>query len=336
MAGDVADFMKHVEDLQLIVLCKPDAAVTDGDFQVFFMQRTAEETLREWFQHVSTSGHFLHTAFAPPDMDPAALWGELNGIFQQPVKGAFQMVDITSEDRMFREFDDFKEKVAVCAVALVFVDQFPDQQQRIEGLPCHVEHFCFEPGGLQQVVDNMVQSFAAADVPQTISAIGTPTITSDLAITGLAGTIDDVNVMLDVTHTWDEDLDVFLISPTGTRVELFEGVGGDGDHFRGTVFDDQAEVPITDAAATTVYETRRAIQQILHGEDDRLLIVVGPCSVHDPQAALDYAQRLSALRQQLGDRLLEFQKIKIHQKSGKCLKPAANGTVFGVRGQYPF
>jgi 3-deoxy-7-phosphoheptulonate synthase len=70
-----------------------------------------------------------------------------------------------------------------------------------------------------------------------------------------------------------------------------------------------AEVPITDAAATTVHETRRAIQRILHGEDDRLLIVVGPCSVHDPQAALDYAQHLSELRQQLSDRLLIVMRV---------------------------
>jgi len=70
-----------------------------------------------------------------------------------------------------------------------------------------------------------------------------------------------------------------------------------------------AEFPITDAAATTVYETRQAIQHILHGEDDRLLVVVGPCSVHDPAAALEYAQYLRKVRDQLSDQLLILMRV---------------------------
>lgn len=46
-------------------------------------------------------------------------------------------------------------------------------------------------------------------------------------------------------------------------------------------------------------ETRTAIKDILHGRSDRLLIVVGPCSIHDPQAAIEYAQRLAAQRRRL-------------------------------------
>jgi len=70
-----------------------------------------------------------------------------------------------------------------------------------------------------------------------------------------------------------------------------------------------AEFPITDAAATTVYETRQAIQHILHGGDDRLLVVVGPCSVHDPAAALEYAQYLRKVRDQLSDQLLILMRV---------------------------
>ncbi|NEX18281.1 MAG: 3-deoxy-7-phosphoheptulonate synthase [Halochromatium sp.] len=70
-----------------------------------------------------------------------------------------------------------------------------------------------------------------------------------------------------------------------------------------------AEFPITDAAAATVYETRQAIQHILHGEDDRLLVVVGPCSVHDPAAALEYAQQLRKVRDQLSDQLLILMRV---------------------------
>ena len=53
--------------------------------------------------------------------------------------------------------------------------------------------------------------------------------------------------------------------------------------------------PITEAAAQTVYETREAIKRIMQREDRRLLAVVGPCSIHDTDAALDYARRLLRL-----------------------------------------
>jgi 3-deoxy-7-phosphoheptulonate synthase len=61
------------------------------------------------------------------------------------------------------------------------------------------------------------------------------------------------------------------------------------------------ELPITELAAATVYEARQTIHRILHDEDDRLLVIIGPCSVHDPQAALDYAKRLQPLRERLKD-----------------------------------
>jgi len=52
------------------------------------------------------------------------------------------------------------------------------------------------------------------------------------------------------------------------------------------------QYPITEAAAQTVYDTRQHVQNILSGRDDRLLVVIGPCSIHDPQAAREYATKL--------------------------------------------
>mgnify|MGYP003747094213 FL=1 len=63
------------------------------------------------------------------------------------------------------------------------------------------------------------------------------------------------------------------------------------------------EFPLRDGAAELVYETRQAIHRILHGMDDRLLVVVGPCSIHDPKAAMEYARRLVAQRERLKDRV---------------------------------
>ncbi|RTL48139.1 MAG: 3-deoxy-7-phosphoheptulonate synthase [Rhodocyclaceae bacterium] len=59
------------------------------------------------------------------------------------------------------------------------------------------------------------------------------------------------------------------------------------------------EFPATDKAAATSFESRQAIHQVLHGADDRLVVVIGPCSIHDPAAALDYARRLMAERERL-------------------------------------
>ncbi len=64
-----------------------------------------------------------------------------------------------------------------------------------------------------------------------------------------------------------------------------------------------AEFPIPSAAIDLVYAARRAAHDVLHGKSDRLIVVVGPCSVHDPVAALDYARRLAGERRRLGDRL---------------------------------
>ena len=52
-----------------------------------------------------------------------------------------------------------------------------------------------------------------------------------------------------------------------------------------------------------ISQTRRRIHDILHGKDDRLLVVIGPCSIHDPAAALDYARRLKVLRTRYADTL---------------------------------
>jgi 3-deoxy-7-phosphoheptulonate synthase len=63
------------------------------------------------------------------------------------------------------------------------------------------------------------------------------------------------------------------------------------------------EIPRTPTATRIVMAARNAIHAILHGTDDRLLVVVGPCSVHDPAAAVDYAERLATLRERLVERI---------------------------------
>src|SRR5262249_31397280 len=63
------------------------------------------------------------------------------------------------------------------------------------------------------------------------------------------------------------------------------------------------EIPRTLTATRVVMAARNAIHAILNGTDDRLLVIVGPASIHDPAAAIDYAERLTTLRERLADRL---------------------------------
>jgi 3-deoxy-7-phosphoheptulonate synthase len=63
------------------------------------------------------------------------------------------------------------------------------------------------------------------------------------------------------------------------------------------------EIPCDEKASATVFEARTAVHRILHGDDDRLVVVIGPCSIHDPKAALEYAQRLKGERDRLRDEL---------------------------------
>jgi 3-deoxy-7-phosphoheptulonate synthase len=65
------------------------------------------------------------------------------------------------------------------------------------------------------------------------------------------------------------------------------------------------ELPLSEAPAGTVERTRADVRGVLDGSDDRLLVIAGPCSVHDPAAALDYARRLQELRDEhQGDLLI--------------------------------
>jgi 3-deoxy-7-phosphoheptulonate synthase len=69
------------------------------------------------------------------------------------------------------------------------------------------------------------------------------------------------------------------------------------------------EFPASERAATTTYEARGAIHRVLHGADDRLQVVVGPCSIHDYDAAIEYATRLTALRAELVADLIVVMRV---------------------------
>ncbi|MCA9135381.1 MAG: 3-deoxy-7-phosphoheptulonate synthase [Planctomycetales bacterium] len=70
-----------------------------------------------------------------------------------------------------------------------------------------------------------------------------------------------------------------------------------------------AEIPVENNVAETVFSAREGIKRILRGEDDRLVVVVGPCSIHDPDAALEYARLLAAEQRKHEDQLLVIMRV---------------------------
>jgi len=69
------------------------------------------------------------------------------------------------------------------------------------------------------------------------------------------------------------------------------------------------EFPIAEGAAETVYQTRQAIHRILHGADDRLLVIMGPCSIHDVKAAHEYAGKLKEAKDRLSADLVVVMRV---------------------------
>jgi 3-deoxy-7-phosphoheptulonate synthase len=92
------------------------------------------------------------------------------------------------------------------------------------------------------------------------------------------------------------------------------------------------ELPMTEAVNRTVVAGREAIKRILRHEDPRLLVVVGPCSIHDPQAALEYASRLHQLHQELQDHLYIVMRVYFEKPrttvgwKGLIFDPYLNGS----------
>ncbi|MUU79383.1 reprolysin-like metallopeptidase [Winogradskyella endarachnes] len=101
--------------------------------------------------------------------------------------------------------------------------------------------------GIGDVCDVECSTITAADTPITISNAGNVTYTSIITIAE-SGVVNDINVLIDITHTWANDLDIYLISPIGTIVELSTDNGGNGDNYTNTIFDADATTSITDGS----------------------------------------------------------------------------------------
>ncbi|WP_336067934.1 reprolysin-like metallopeptidase [Mesoflavibacter sp. CH_XMU1404-2] len=103
--------------------------------------------------------------------------------------------------------------------------------------------------GVGDVCDVECTVYSATDLPITIASSGAnANYTSIINVTEDAP-VADVNVTISIDHAWNSDLDIFLISPQGTIVELSTGNGGSSDNYTNTVFDQDASTPITAGTA---------------------------------------------------------------------------------------
>lgn len=96
-------------------------------------------------------------------------------------------------------------------------------------------------GSTQQSFTNHTNVTIRSDAPSTV--------VSPISLTGLSGTIQDVDVKVNLYHTWDSDLKITLIAPDGTRILLFNRHGGSRDNILNTTFDDSANIAIASGSA---------------------------------------------------------------------------------------
>ena len=97
-------------------------------------------------------------------------------------------------------------------------------------------------------------------------------------------------------------------------------------------------LPISETAAETTAKGRRDIEKVLSGSDDRLVVIVGPCSIHDPKSAMEYAGRLKKLKDELADDLVIIMRVYFEKPrttvgwKGLINDPDINGSYNITRG----
>jgi 3-deoxy-7-phosphoheptulonate synthase len=110
---------------------------------------------------------------------------------------------------------------------------------------------------------------------------------------------------------------------TDLRIESFQPLPTPGELL--------AELPRTDSQAAVIQQGREDIHRIIHGQDPRLLVVVGPCSIHCADAGREYAEKLAALAEDLNDRLLLVMRVYFEKPrtttgwKGLIMDPDLNG-----------
>jgi subtilisin-like proprotein convertase family protein/subtilisin family serine protease len=105
----------------------------------------------------------------------------------------------------------------------------------------------FLDGNQNGIIDGSVSNNFSANPNLVVP--DNSTVTTTLSVSGLSGFLDDLNVTVNMTHTWMADVQIWLADPNGTEIQLFNRHGGSGDNLENTVFDDQAAASISTGSA---------------------------------------------------------------------------------------
>ena len=124
-------------------------------------------------------------------------------------------------------------------------------------------------------IENRIE-YASGDIPKSIT--DNNTITSIIEITD-EGTIFDLDLSLDISHTYVGDLDATLTSPAGTQIFLFQGVGSSGNNFTGTILDDEA--PTSIGAGSAPFAGRFSPQEPLVEFDNQSITGIWTLAISD-------------------------------------------------------
>jgi len=106
--------------------------------------------------------------------------------------------------------------------------------------------------GLACVLSGVAQAQTYSSTTTPVAIPDNPTVVNTIDVSGFSGTLGDINVVVNITHTWNSDLDIILIPPSGLGTQylhLATDVGGSADNFVNTVFDDAAATSITAGVA---------------------------------------------------------------------------------------
>lgn len=142
-------------------------------------------------------------------------------------------------------------RVQVADPSIIYVDNVPDAADAdlSDGFSSDIDGNTTLRSAVQEanLATSKSAEFRSTDVPKPIT--DNTTISSAISVADVSSSVTDVDVRLDITHTFNGDLSVFLVSPTGRRVELFSSIGGGSENFEQTIFDDEATLDIELATA---------------------------------------------------------------------------------------
>ena len=139
------------------------------------------------------------------------------------------------------EFQGFIREGAIEGAVYDDLNEDGELQGGEPGIQGETVYFDMNDNRTLDVSNNVTAS--SGNVPKAI--VDLATITSQRTLRNFPGVITDMNVTLNITHSWDSDLIVSLISPQGSKVTLFNSLGGSGDNFTNTTLDDEGSTSIT-------------------------------------------------------------------------------------------